>query len=270
VKAPGAALVEQLLENMIISFEEKTAVVTGGTSGIGKAATLQLVSAGARVVVLSNAPPPREEEISRFAEKLFFIHCDVTQPQQIRSAFEEIQSRFGVLDVLVCNAGIQTYGSVVDTEESLWDQTMEVNLKSVYLCARHAIPLMEQAAHPVIVNVGSLQGFVSQRKVAAYATSKEALHGLTRSIAIDFAPRIRCVAVCPGAVWTPMLEKDLEECEDRQAALEETRNIHLLKRIASAEEVANFITFLASDKASFATGQTFRVDGGAGLRIEGT
>src|SRR5690606_20891650 len=145
-----------------------------------------------------------------------------------------------------------------------------INLKAVYLCAKYAIPLMKQAVHPVIVNVGSVQGFVSQRNVAAYAASKEAIHGLTRSIAIDFAPKIRCVAVCPGAVWTPMLEKDIESFENREGVLEETRKIHLLDRIAMPEEVANFITFLASDKASFATGQTYRVDGGIGLRIEGT
>ena len=129
---------------------------------------------------------------------------------------------------------------------------------------------MEEADHPVIINVGSAQGFVSQEKVAAYSTSKEAIHGLTRSMAVDFAPRIRCLAVCPGAVMTPMLAKDLEAFGDKESILEQTRNIHLLRRIAEPEEIANFIVFMASDKASFATGHTYRVDGGIGLKIGGT
>jgi len=255
---------------MTISFTGKTAVVTGGTSGIGKAAALQLIAAGAKVAVLGRDGTKLADELTRFPAQLFFFRCELADHPSIKNTFAKIERQFGTIDVLVNNAGVQTYGDVVNTGEDVWDFTMDVNLKSVYLCAKYAIPLMQQAAHPAIVNVGSVQGFVSQRNVAAYAASKEALHGLTRSIAIDFAPKLRCVAVCPGAVWTPMLEKDIESFADKEAILEETRNIHLLKRIATPDEVANFIIFLASDKASFATGQTYRVDGGIGLSIEGT
>lgn len=255
---------------MTISFIGKTAVVTGGTSGIGKAAALQLIAAGARVAVLGRDRVKLTDELADFPDRLFFFCCELADHSSIKNTLAKIGDQFGTIDVLVNNAGVQTYGDVVNTSEDVWDFTMDINLKAVYLCAKYTIPLMQKASHPVIVNVGSVQGFVSQRNVAAYAASKEALHGLTRSIAIDFAPRVRCVAVCPGAVWTPMLEKDLESFADRDAVLEETRNIHLLKRIATADEVANFITFLASDKASFATGQTYRVDGGIGLSIEGT
>lgn len=255
---------------MTISFTGKTVVVTGGTSGIGKAVALQLIAAGARVAVLGRDRVKLTEELAEFPDRLFFFRCELANHSSIKNTLAKIGDRFGTIDVLVNNAGVQTYGNAVNTSEDVWDFTMDINLKAVYLCTKYSIPLMQKALHPVIVNVGSVQGFVSQRNVAAYAASKEALHGLTRSIAIDFAPRIRCVAVCPGAVWTPMLEKDLERFEDKDAILEETRNIHLLKRIATADEVANFITFLASDKASFATGQTYRVDGGIGLSIEGT
>jgi len=255
---------------MIISFAGKTAVVTGGTSGIGKAAALQLIAAGARVAVIGRDATKLTGELAEFPDRLFFFHCELADHSSIKNTFAKIGNQFGTVDVLVSNAGVQTYGNVVATGEDIWDFTMDINLKAVYLCAKYAISLMEKASHAVIVNVGSVQGFVSQRNVAAYAASKEALHGLTRSIAIDFAPKIRCVAVCPGAVQTPMLEKDIENFADKEAILEETRNIHLLKRIATPDEVANFITFLASDKASFATGQTYRVDGGIGLSIEGT
>ncbi len=255
---------------MTISFAGKTAVVTGGTSGIGKAAALQLVTAGARVAVIGREAQKLDNELAEYPAELFFFRCELTDHSAIKNTFAKIGRQFGTIDILVNNAGVQTYGDVVNTGEDVWDFTMDINLKAVYLCAKYAIPLMQQASHPAIVNVGSVQGFVSQRNVAAYAASKEALHGLTRSMAIDFAPKIRCVAVCPGAVWTPMLEKDVESFTDKEAILEETRNIHLLKRIATPDEVANFITFLASDKASFATGQTYRVDGGIGLSIAGT
>jgi len=255
---------------MIISFKDKVAVVTGGTSGIGKVTAMQLLNAGARVAIIGRDKTKVRDELAAHPGRLFFYGCELTKPVSIKNAFDNIQAVFGSLDILINNAGVQTYGNVVNTPDDVWDFTMDINLKAVYLCAKYAIPLMKQAVHPVIVNVGSVQGFVSQRNVAAYAASKEAIHGLTRSIAIDFAPKIRCVAVCPGAVWTPMLEKDIESFENREGVLEETRKIHLLDRIAMPEEVANFITFLASDKASFATGQTYRVDGGIGLRIEGT
>lgn len=255
---------------MIISFEGKRAIVTGATSGIGKAVAIQMLEAGATVIGIGRDADKIIEELEAYPDRLFFVPCDLRIHADIKKVFNQIGEKFGFVDVLVNNAGVQTYGDVVSLDEETWDYTMDVNLKSIYLCSKYAIPLMEQSSHPVIVNVGSVQGFVSQRQVAAYAASKEALHGLTRSIAIDYAPRIRCVAVCPGAVWTPMLENDIAGFEDKEAIIEETRNIHLLKRIATAEEIANFITFLASEKASFATGHTYRVDGGIGLKIEGT
>ncbi len=255
---------------MNISFSGKTAVVTGATSGIGKVVSQQLLDAGATVIALGRAKAKIAEMLETYQGRLTFYPCELEEHDQIHRVFGQIAERFGHLTILVNNAGVQTYGNVVTTDEHVWDFTMNVNLKSAYLCAKYAIPLMNGVKDAVVVNVGSVQGFVSQANVSAYAASKEALHGLTRSIAIDFAPHIRCVAVCPGAVMTPMLEQDIEAFDDREAIIAETENIHLLKRIAQPEEVANVITFLASDKASFVTGQTFRVDGGVGLMIQGT
>ncbi len=255
---------------MNITFKNKTIIVTGGTSGIGKVSAVQFLESGGKVIVLGRVESKILEELKLYEDRLSFYKCDLSKHEEIKEVFQSIKSKFNSIDVLVNNAGIQTYGNVVDTNEALWDRTMDVNLKSIYLCTKYVIPLMKDSEHPVIINVGSAQGFVSQKNVTAYATSKEALHGLTRSIAINFAPKIRCLAICPGAVYTPMLEEDLKGFEDKAAIIEETNNIHLLERIANADEVANFITFLASDKASFATGHTYRVDGGIGLKIEGT
>lgn len=255
---------------MLITFENKTVLITGGTSGIGKASAVLFLEAGARVIVLGRDGLKIAEELDQYKGSLFFFKCELTDPARIEAVFFQIKEQFGQINVLVNNAGIQTYGTALDTDESLWDHTFDVNIKSAFLCTKHAIPLMKEASGAAIVNVGSVQGYVSQKKVAAYASSKEALHGFTRSVAIDFAPHIRCLGVSPGAVMTPMLEKDIEAYDDKDTILEETKNIHLLKRIAEPEEIANFILFLASDKAGFATGHTYRVDGGIGLLIQGT
>jgi len=250
---------------MQISFKNQIVVVTGAASGIGCHAVNLFVEAGAHVVALDI-----QERVDSKNEMVHDILCDVSKPESVLSAFSEIGESHERIDVLVNNAGIQTYGDVLESSVEDWDHTLDVNLKSVFLCSKHAIPLMRSSSRPVIVNVSSVQSFISQRKVAAYAVSKSGVNALTRCMAIDFAPHIRCVAVSPGAVLTPMLERDIASCEDPQAATRETEEIHLLERIASPDEIANFIVMLASDHASFATGQVFRVDGGIGVRIEGT
>jgi len=253
-------------------FADKTIVITGGSMGIGLATVLGFMEDGGQIIIL-DVHEPNQESKAKLNSSIHFIDCDVSKSSDVKKAFEQIENKWKQVDVLVNNAGIQTYGTAITTTEEVWDRTMEVNLKAMFLCAKYCIPLMLQQPAPVIVNVSSVQGFVCQKDVLAYATSKAAIAGLTRSIAIDYAPKLRCVAVSPGAVNTPMLQYDIEKLADKDlqhAALKETEGIHLLNRIASPQEIANFIVFLASEKASFATGQTYRVDGGIGTKIEGT
>ncbi len=250
---------------MDIRFENKTVVVTGAASGIGSATAKAFTAAGAHVFGL-DIEDIADNSLGGFQ----LIACDVAMEKDVARAFDIIRDNRDHVDVLVNNAGIQTYGNVVDTSEALWDQTLNVNLKGAFLCSKYAIPLMDASPHAVIVNVSSAQSFVSQKEVAAYTVSKAGLNALTRSIAIDYAPRIRCVAVCPGAVDTPMLEKDIAGYDDRDSIIRETEAIHLLNRISKPEEVSHFILFLASEYAGFATGHAYRVDGGIGLKIEGT
>lgn len=250
---------------MNIRFQDKSVVVTGAASGIGRVTAQAFETVGAQVFGLDI-----QDSAGDPSEAIEMIACDVAIEKDVEMAFNTIGGKAGRVDILVNNAGIQTHGNVVDMTEALWDQTLNVNLKSAFLCAKYAIPLMETSSHGVIVNVSSAQSFVSQKEVTAYAVSKAGINALTRCIAIDYAPKIRCVAVCPGAVDTPMLERDIAGYDDRESIVNETEAIHLLNRISRPEEIAHFILFLASEYASFATGHAYRVDGGIGLKIEGT
>jgi NAD(P)-dependent dehydrogenase (short-subunit alcohol dehydrogenase family) len=188
---------------------------------------------------------------------------------QVKQAFQQADETLGGFHVLVNNAGIQTYGTVTETTEETWDRTLGVNLKSAFLCAQAALPVIQREGGGVVVNIASAQSLMSQAKVAAYTTSKTALLGLTRSIAVDYAPHVRCVAVCPGAVDTPMLNWAVQQSPNPEAVLEDCRQMHLSARIGSPREIADLVLFLSSGRAGFMTGQYYRIDGGMGVTIAG-
>jgi NAD(P)-dependent dehydrogenase (short-subunit alcohol dehydrogenase family) len=254
------------LAEQAMQFKGKVAVVTGGSKGIGGATSEAFLAEGAKVAVLDIEPPT----FNQGGERLLFVKTDVSRSDQVKAAFYKIIKQFGGVDVLVNNAGIQRYGTVVDNTEAQWDEVIGVNLKSHYLCAHHAIPSMLQRGKGVVINVASVQAFVSQPKAAAYVTSKCGVLGLTRAIAIDFAPHVRCVAVCPGTVDTPMLQWAVNQSPDPQAVLAECDAMHLTGRIGKPQEIADLILFLASDKAGFITGVPIRIDGGLGQPIGGS
>jgi NAD(P)-dependent dehydrogenase (short-subunit alcohol dehydrogenase family) len=248
------------------AFEQKVVVVTGAAKGIGEATVRAFHNEGAWVVLL-DIDETAKTQGAEFGESGMFVRCDVSKGSEVERAFQEIISRFGGVDVLVNNAGIQHYGTVTSTSEEEWDMVMRVNLKSAFLCAKSAIPSMLARGGGVVINLSSVQAFLSQPNVAPYTTSKTAMLGLTRSIAIDYAPTVRCVAVCPGTVDTPMLRWAIGQTPNPEEVLEDCQQMHLVKRIGTPGEVANLILFLASDKAAFITGQYYRIDGGFGIGI---
>ena len=252
-----------------MSFENVKVVVTGGAKGIGGACVKAFMEGGAKVCIL-DIDQAGQEFADTLGDDTFFIHCDVSKEDEVKTAFRKIEKNLGAVEVLVNNAGIQRYSTVTETSEEEWDLVMNVNLKSAFLCSKYAIPMMVNNNKGCVINVASVQSFISQKNVAPYTTSKTALLGLTRSIAVDYAPNIRSVAVCPGTVDTPMFRSSIQESPNPDEVLEECNEMHLVKRICSSEEVGELITYLASDKAGFITGQAIRIDGGLGITIAGS
>ena len=247
-----------------MDYKDKIIVVTGAAKGIGAACAKLFLESGARVALLDVS------EGDSFTAGGLYIHCNVSVESEVIAAFEQVRQQFGGVDILVNNAGIQRYGTVTETSAEAWDEVMNVNLKSLFLCAKYAIPSMLEKNKGVIINMASVQAFVSQPKVAAYTTAKTAILGLTRSIAVDYAPYIRCVAVCPGTIDTPMLRDSIALSPDPGEVMQECIDMHLTKRIGTPEEVAELVKYLCDDKASFVTGQAIRIDGGLGITIRGS
>ncbi len=249
-----------------MNYQNKTVVITGAAKGIGASCARLFFEAGANVALIDIA----KDESGVANERWLFIKCDISSESEVKETFEQIHAHFGSVDILVNNAGIQRYGTVTETSGDEWDLVMNVNLKSLFLCSKYAIPFMLQNEKGVIINMASVQAFVSQPKVAAYTTAKTAILGLTRSIAVDYSPYIRCVAVCPGTIDTPMLRDSFALSPDPNEVLQECIDMHLAKRIGTPDEVAELVIYLTDDKASFITGQAIRIDGGLGITIQGS
>ena len=250
-------------------FTNKHIVVTGGVKGIGRAALYVFIREEGNVSVL-DIDREGEKLEKESGGKVKFYACDVADYSSVQTSIAQAIAHFGDIDVLINNAGVNRYASVTETTEEEWDFVMNVNLKSAFMAAKFAIPSMQKKGSGVVVNVSSVQAFVSQSQVAAYTTSKTALLGLTRSIAVDYGPQIRCVTVCPGTINTPMLQSAIQESPDPDEVFKECEDMHLVKKVGDPAEVGEFIAYLSSAKASFITGQSFRIDGGLGVTIGGS
>lgn len=254
---------------MIIEYGGKIVLVTGGAKGIGRGIALQFASSGARVAVIDVDTKSGEKtvaEASQTCPQAIFVEANLGEAEECYRATHAVATQFGGIDVLINNVGIQSlesYRTVEETSEQLWDQIMAVNLKSHFLMAKYCIPEMRKRGGGVIINVASIQGLQSQPKVPAYAASKGGLLSLTRQMSIDYAKeRIRVLAVNPGTIETPLVYDAAAATGDSQGALKTWATNQPLGRLGQPDDIGKAVVFLASDQASFMTGEYICVDGG--------
>jgi NAD(P)-dependent dehydrogenase (short-subunit alcohol dehydrogenase family) len=246
-------------------LDGRAALVTGATSGIGRATALRFAREGARVgVVGRDAESLRRtaEEVRAAGGEALEVQADVTVEAHARRAVETAAEHFGGLDVLVNAAGIISNGTVETTQLDDWDAMMNVNLRSVFHLMQLAVPHLERRPGNV-VNVSSVTGLRAFPGVLAYCVSKAGVDQLTRCAALELAPKgVRVNAVNPGVVVTEIHRRGGMQDEAYERFLEHSRTTHPLGRVGSAREVAELILFLASDRASWITGATYSIDGG--------
>ncbi len=249
-----------------MKLRDKTALISGGNSGIGRAIATLFAAEGAQVVIAARNEARGHETVETIAKgrgQAIFVSCDVRKAEDCEKAVESAIDAFGQLNVLVNNAGIIYRATVVDTTEEEWDDTMDTNVRSAYLMSKHTIPWMIEGGGGVIINIASYYGIVGGKEAAAYCASKGAMVLLTKALALDHAAQnIRVNCVCPGSVDTPMLNQEMEEL----GGVEKLRPLfeakHPLGRICSPGEVAQAALFLASADSAFITGSSLVIDGG--------
>jgi NAD(P)-dependent dehydrogenase (short-subunit alcohol dehydrogenase family) len=247
-------------------LENKVALITGAGSGIGRASALAFARAGARVVVVDFDAAGGGATVAAVAAQggvAAFVRADVSRAADVQAMIAFAEKEYGALHVLFNNAGIfpDEDGSVLDTDDAVFDRVINVNLKSVFLGCKHGIPALLRAGGGSVINTASFVAVIgAATSQSAYTASKGGVLALTREVAVEFARRgIRANALCPGPVNTPLLQGLMSDPARRAR-----RMVHLpMGRLAEVDEIANAALFLASEESSYVNGATFLVDGGA-------
>ena len=234
----------------------RTAIVTGGGRGIGRATVDRLLAAGANLVTCGRGERPAD-----LSPAAFWVQADVSRAADVERLLAAARDYAGPVSILVNNAGIQLEKTVVDTTDDDWDRLIDINCRGVFNMCRAFVPQVPETGGS-IVNLGSISGDVADPAMAIYNASKGFVHALTRSIAVDHGPRIRCNAVRPGWIMTEMAEAGFALARNPENAKADALARHPAGRFGKAEDVAEAILWLVSDRCDFVTGHCFTIDGG--------
>jgi len=243
-------------------FKGKVAIVTGGTSGIGKATAIAFAEKGATVVIVDWIE--NEETLNLIKAsggEAIFVKCDVSKAIEVKAMVDKTIAAFGRIDYAFNNAGIEgTNAKTADCTEENWDKTIGVNLKGIWLCMKYEIPEILKQGKGVIINCASVAGLIGFGGLPAYVASKHGIIGLTKTTALEYAKQeLRVNAVCPGVIQTPMIDRITGKIKE---TIEEFKGLEPIGRFGLPEEIANAVIWLCSDEASFVTGIAMPVDGG--------
>lgn len=246
-------------------LNQKTVIITGATSGMGKAMAERFVSEGASVI-LSGRDEIRGKELERNLTqkggKAIFVAGDISQISVNEALVKAAIHNFGKLDIVVTNAGKLGLGSVTEISIEEWNETICTNLNSVFYLSRFAIPAMQKNGGGVILANSSIAAFKSFPNHAAYCASKAALVALVKEMALDYGPTIRVNSICPGPVDTPLIWDSAKAFAEPDTIVQQTANNTLMKRLGDPEDIASLALFLVSDEASWITGSAYTIDGG--------
>ena len=245
------------------SLSGKVAIVTGGSSGIGRATAIAFAREGAKVVVASRREKEGQETVKQVqpaGSEGFFIKTDVSKETDVSAMVEKTIATYGHLDYAFNNAGIEQIPTpLVEQTEETFDQVMDINVKGVWLCMKHQIPQMLVSGGGAIVNMSSISGMIGASGLPIYVASKHAVLGLTKSVALEYVKEgIRINAVCPAGIETDLFDRIADNPQQR----ERIAAMHPIGRVGKPEEIANAVVWLCSDKASFVTGHSLTLDGG--------
>ncbi len=251
----------------------KVVVVTGGASGIGEGVARLMAERGYQVAIIDrnmDAGYRVADAINASGGHAQCFQADISDEHQVNTAFERIAETYLRIDVLSCNAGIQTYGTVETTTSEEWDRVININLKGIFLCCKAAVPHLKISGGSIVI-MGSVQGYATQKNVLGYTTSKHALVGFVKAMALDMAEYgVRVNGVAPGSVRTPMLEYTVSLDTQPEQLWKTLDSMHPIGRIGTPREIAEVVAFLASPAASFVTGSMIIADGGLLLPISGS
>ncbi len=247
-------------------FHERVAVVTGAASGIGFAIAERFAGEGAAVAIIDREPDAGQAASAQICEAggtCEFIHADVACESDVIRALDQVAQRFRGIDHLVNNAGIVLVKAIEECTAEEWDRVIAINLKSVFLTVKYALPWLRRSAQPTVVNIGSVSSFIGQQRTPAYVASKGGVLLLSKALALDLAPDgIRVNCVCPGITDTPMFRFHLNTTLNPERTLADRMNRVPLRRLLTPREIADSVLYLAGPESSGITGTSIVVDAG--------